>query len=112
MLTFIHTTYVKNILSYIWNTPKYCAILMIRVYQHTLSLDHGPLRHIYPYGYCRHSPSCSEFSKQKISKHGFCIGVIQTVYRILHCHPWAKVSDQKILEYYSAPIPKRTRKKS
>lgn len=44
--------------------------------------------------------------------HGLIIGVIQTMRRIVHCHPWAKVSDEKILEYYAALTPNRTRKKS
>ena len=36
----------------------------IVAYQHTLSFDHGPMKVLYPYGYCRFHPSCSEYCRR------------------------------------------------
>lgn len=65
-------------------------LLCIRLYQKTLSLDHGPLKKIYPYGYCRFFPSCSQYGFLAIKKHGVMLGGVKTAYRILRCNPWSK----------------------
>ena len=71
---------------------------LIRLYQNTFSPDHGPLRHVYPYGYCRHTPTCSEYAAIQIQKRGIVIGCALAFWRILHCTPWSKPSEKKILE--------------
>lgn len=74
------------------------AIALITFYQRTLSPDHGPLKALYPHGYCRHSPTCSEYAKEIIARRGFFLGVPRAVLRVLSCNPWTKPSDEKILE--------------
>jgi hypothetical protein len=78
--------------------PKRSLIAIIELYQQTLSPDHGPLRHLYTYGYCRHEPTCSEYGKRIIAERGVIIGTPLLLWRILHCHPWAKISDEKVLK--------------
>jgi len=65
-------------------------IFLIWVYQHTLSPDHGPLKVLFPHGYCRFYPSCSEYGKQSIKKHGLIAGVLKSVWRVVRCNPWNK----------------------
>ncbi len=66
------------------------ALFMIRVYQKTLSPDHGPLSRKYPHGFCRFHPSCSEYSYQAIKKYGIIKGVGKGFWRIARCNPWSK----------------------
>lgn len=76
-------------------SPSSIAIAVITAYQKTLSPDHGPLRHLHAYGYCRHSPTCSQYGKQVIAQRGLLLGGWLLLKRILSCHPWAKISDEK-----------------
>jgi putative membrane protein insertion efficiency factor len=61
----------------------------IRVYQKTLSPDHGLFRVFYPYGCCRYHPTCSEYAHEAIEKHGALKGSALAARRIGRCHPWA-----------------------
>jgi putative membrane protein insertion efficiency factor len=54
------------------------AVLLIRLYQLAL----GPLSR----GACRYSPSCSEYAREAITRHGLR-GVWLAVKRISRCHP-------------------------
>ena len=42
------------------------------------------------YCMCKYTPSCSEYTKQAISKHGAFIGWIMGTWRILRCNPMSK----------------------
>lgn len=66
---------------------KLIFINVIKLYQKTLSLDHGPLREIYPYCGCRFRPTCSEYTLEAIKKYGVVKGAWLGVKRILRCHP-------------------------
>jgi uncharacterized protein len=66
------------------------ATFPIRVYQMTLSPDHGPLRHLFHDGYCMYYPSCSEYTRQSILKKGVIAGILFGGWRILRCNPWGK----------------------
>ena len=37
---------------------------------------------------CRFTPSCSEYAKQALRKHGPIKGLYLAVWRILRCNPW------------------------
>ena len=37
---------------------------------------------------CRFNPTCSQYSKESIIKHGPFKGFIITFKRIIKCHPW------------------------
>jgi len=82
--------FMKKLFTNILNIPKYLLISLIRLYQLFLSPDHSWLKGKYPYGYCRHYPSCSEYSKQAVEKFGFTKGSWLAFKRLLKCHPWAK----------------------
>jgi len=70
--------------------PRYFAIKIIKIYQKTLSLDHGWFKFLFPYGYCRFHPTCSEYSVQALKKYGFIKGGVKSFWRILRCNPWNK----------------------
>ncbi len=63
------------------------AIALIRLYQHTLSPDHGWCKIFFPYGYCRFTPSCSQYTIEAIHKHGTLAGSWQGLKRIGRCNP-------------------------
>jgi uncharacterized protein len=85
----------RNLPAHILRLPRNLIAGLITAYQRTLSPDHGPLRHLNPYGYCRHEPTCSEYGKKMILDRGVLIGIPLFLGRLLTCHPWAKVSDEK-----------------
>ncbi|MFA6424152.1 MAG: membrane protein insertion efficiency factor YidD [Candidatus Magasanikbacteria bacterium] len=83
----------KNLLYYIKQATIFLGmpiVFLIWVYQKTFSPDHGPLKRFFPYGYCRFYPSCSEYGKQSIKKHGLFVGTIKAGWRLLRCNPWNK----------------------
>jgi len=55
------------------------AVFAIRVYQGLLS----------PWfrGNCRFMPSCSEYARHAIARHGLARGTVLAVRRLLRCHP-------------------------
>ena len=69
---------------------KYILILIIRAYQKTLSPDHGLFKARWPYGFCRYSPSCSEYAMEAIKTYGAVKGTYLTGKRILRCNPFAQ----------------------
>lgn len=77
----------KNEIIYL---PRLFVLKIIRFYQKTLSLDHGPLKIFKPLGYCRFHPSCSEYSYQAIEKYGVIRGGLKAISRLFRCHPFSK----------------------
>lgn len=75
---------------------KEIVLNTIKFYQKTISFDHGFLRFLYPNGYCRYYPSCSEYGYQAINKHGVIKGGIKTLFRVLRCNPWSKGGIDKL----------------
>lgn len=69
---------------------KILVLWAIKVYQKTLSFDHGPMRHWYPSGFCRFQPTCSEYTYQSIDRFGVAKGGWQGFKRILRCNPWSE----------------------
>ena len=65
---------------------------MITAYQYTLSPDHGWFRGRYPHGYCRYYPTCSEYSKLALQKHGLGKGLLLSIQRVIKCNPFAQPS--------------------
>ena len=37
---------------------------------------------------CRFTPTCSEYAKQALKKHGPIKGLYLAIWRILRCNPW------------------------
>lgn len=76
--------------------PRRALIACVDLYQATLSPDHGPLRHLHPYGYCRHEPTCSAYAKIVIEGKGALVGSLLAARRLLSCHPWKEPSPEKL----------------
>lgn len=72
------------------------AVSCIGLYQATFSPDHGPLKHLHPYGFCRHHPTCSIYAKEVIEKRGIVVGIVLTMKRLLSCNPWAKPDPKRM----------------
>lgn len=98
---------MRNLPHHIWHAPRNAIALLLRGYQRTLSLDHGPMRHLYGYGYCRHSPTCSQYAIDMVTEHGATLGTIYALKRVLTCHPWRKPDDKKILETVERHFPRK-----
>ena len=64
-------------------------IFLINIYQKTLSPDHGVMRFYYPNGFCKYHPTCSEYTKQAVEKHGLK-GLFMGFKRVLRCNPYSK----------------------
>lgn len=69
---------------------KSVVLFLIKIYQKTLSLDHGLLGKLIPLRACRFKPTCSAYSYQSISKYGLIKGGWQSVKRVLRCNPYNK----------------------
>ncbi|MBU3965099.1 membrane protein insertion efficiency factor YidD [Patescibacteria group bacterium] len=87
---------------------KKIVLLLIKIYQKTISPDHGiipftvngifsfwPKKGSIPSNsglainrVCRFYPTCSEYTRQSIEKFGIKKGVALSVKRILRCHPF------------------------
>lgn len=65
-------------------------IATIRCYQVLFSPDHSRLgRLVFPYGFCRYSPSCSEYARRAMMRYGVVHGMVKALWRILRCNPWS-----------------------
>lgn len=69
---------------------KNVVIIAIKIYQATISPDHGLLRR--KYGFCRHYPSCSQYAIDAITKYGVLRGTVKAGKRVLRCNPLVKPS--------------------
>ncbi len=70
--------------------PRYFVLRLIRLYQKTLSFDHGILRFLHPNGFCRFQPTCSEYAYQAVEKYGIIKGGFKALWRVMRCNPWNK----------------------
>ncbi|HHE45786.1 MAG TPA: membrane protein insertion efficiency factor YidD [Candidatus Moranbacteria bacterium] len=67
---------------------KRIILIFIKIYQKTLSTDHGWMSYIVAKRSCRFYPSCSEYSYQAIDRFGIFKGGWLGIKRIIRCHPW------------------------
>jgi len=59
---------------------------LIRIYQGVFSAFLHAIAG--PGGGCRFSPTCSEYAREAIERHGVFHGCRLMIRRILRCHPW------------------------
>ena len=59
---------------------KFIAVFLIAVYQKIISPALPPS--------CRYVPSCSQYAREAIMKHGFLKGASLAARRLLRCHPF------------------------
>ena len=76
---------------------KQLLIGLIKLYQHTLSPDHGWFSLKYPGGYCRYQPTCSQYAIDSLHQHGVIKGGFLSLARVARCHPWAPVGADPVL---------------
>lgn len=76
--------------------PRIFALKIIEIYQKTLSFDHGFLKYMFPNGYCRYKPTCSQYAYQAIAKYGLIRGGIMGAWRVMRCNPWSKGGEDPI----------------
>jgi hypothetical protein len=58
----------------------YLLLFLLKIYQ-------GLISPFLPNA-CRYQPTCSEYAKQALKKHGFSKGLRLAIKRISSCHPW------------------------
>lgn len=68
---------------------KKIALMIIKIYQSTLSPNHGIFSEVTVYG-CKFHPTCSEYCYQAIEKYGILRGGLKGSKRVLRCHPFSK----------------------
>ena len=61
---------------------KYLMIGLVKLYRKFISPLKPPC--------CRFTPTCSEYILEAVTKRGFFIGLILTVWRVLRCNPFSK----------------------
>ena len=80
---------ILNILKFIWHIPRNLAIGVVVFYQTFFSPDHSFwAKWIKPVGHCKFHPSCSEYTRLSLKKHGFIRGSLKGTWRIMRCNPW------------------------
>jgi putative membrane protein insertion efficiency factor len=80
---------MKSLFLFIWNLPANISILFLKLYQKTLSPDHGPLQKILRRPYCKYLPTCSSYTIEALKKYGFLKGWRKGIWRVLRCNPWS-----------------------
>jgi putative membrane protein insertion efficiency factor len=60
--------------------PREAVVLVLRLYQLTLSPMLGPV--------CRFAPSCSSYAVTAVRRYGVLHGGWLTARRLSRCHPW------------------------
>lgn len=69
---------------------RFFVLKLIKLYQKTLSFNHGVFKSLHPHGYCRFVPTCSEYGYQAVEKYGVVKGGVLAFWRILRCNPFNK----------------------
>jgi putative membrane protein insertion efficiency factor len=59
---------------------KFVFTFLITLYQKLISPWLPPA--------CRYTPTCSQYAKEALLKHGFLRGTVLAVKRLLRCHPF------------------------
>ena len=70
--------------------PRLLVLKLIKIYQKSLSFDHGIFKSLFPQGYCKFYPTCSEYAYKAVEKHGVIKGGLLAVWRVLRCNPLNK----------------------
>lgn len=69
---------------------RHFVIKLLKIYQQTLSFDHGIVKVFFPNGFCRFEPTCSEYAIAAIEKYGIIKGGGKALWRVMRCNPWNK----------------------
>jgi len=77
--------------------PRQVVIKIIKLYQKTLSFDHGFFKYLYPQGFCRFRPTCSDYAIAAINKYGLWRGSLKAMWRVLRCNPWSAGGNDPVI---------------
>ncbi len=69
---------------------KKIILSSIKLYQKTISPDHGIFSSCLSNYGCRFYPTCSEYAYQAISHYGLIRGIFIGIKRISKCHPFSQ----------------------
>ena len=72
--------FIRKILHFISRCLVWLLLLPIRFYQVCISPYTPPS--------CRFTPTCSEYARQALLKHGPIKGLYLAIWRIRRCNPW------------------------
>jgi putative component of membrane protein insertase Oxa1/YidC/SpoIIIJ protein YidD len=75
-----------EILKSISRTLALPLVGLVVVYQKTLSPDHGPRKILYPHGFCKFYPTCSEYARLLLLRDGI-ISLPKIALRVFRCRP-------------------------
>ncbi|OGZ35299.1 MAG: membrane protein insertion efficiency factor YidD [Candidatus Portnoybacteria bacterium RIFCSPLOWO2_01_FULL_43_11] len=67
---------------------KTFILFFIKLYQKTISSDHGFLPIFRVLGQCRYYPTCSQYIYEAVEKYGAFKGFWLGIKRIFRCHPF------------------------
>jgi uncharacterized protein len=81
---------------------KFLLIALIRVYQLTLSSITGRS--------CRYLPTCSDYARQAVEKHGVGRGSLMAIARVSRCHPWGGDGFDPVPDSYDGPRWRKNKK--
>jgi len=82
---------------------KKVILKLIKIYQRIFSPDHGLFKEAFPFGFCRFTPTCSEYTYQSVERFGLLKGGSLGFWRILRCNPFSRGGLD--------PVPKRLPKR-
>jgi methionyl-tRNA formyltransferase len=86
----------------------YVVIIIIKIYQFTLSPDKSIFFLYLRWRVCAHHPHCSQYSINVLKRYGFWPGIFYAFDRVLHCTPSMTINydpdHYKIVFFSSAPI--------
>lgn len=69
-----------TVVRFVRNVLVFLLVLPIRFYQTCISPFTPPS--------CRFTPTCSQYAKEAIMKHGPIKGLGLAIWRVLRCNPW------------------------
>lgn len=67
---------------------KRAVIVIITIYQRTISPDHGVFSFLFKGKVCRFYPTCSQYALDAVKRYGVSKGLVLAVKRIGRCHPF------------------------
>lgn len=76
----------RRVLRYFRLLPSALCILLVRLYQ--LTLSPAKMFLMGPSGHCRFQPSCSQYAVEALKTHGAAGGSWLAAKRVCRCHPW------------------------
>ncbi|MFA5197275.1 MAG: membrane protein insertion efficiency factor YidD [Patescibacteria group bacterium] len=76
-------------------------LYIIKLYQKTISPDHGVTKDVHPHGFCRYNPTCSQYTYDAIDRFGVIRGGLLGSWRILRCNPWSKGGNDPVPDKFT-----------